>query len=178
MQPPRTVLNALCDVGVPVQAIGKIRDIFAGSGITESAPTASNEEGMQTIDRVWADRSSKGLIFANLVDFDMLFGHRRDVGGYRRALEQFDSWLDGFIDRVQPDDLVIITADHGNDPTHHGTDHTREEVPLIVLHGGKAEALGTRTTFADVAATLSEYFALERRWPVGEPFLLRAESCY
>ncbi len=170
MLPPRTVLNALADAGVPVHGVGKISDIFAGSGVAHSTPTASNAEGMAAIDSLWSS-IRHGLIFANLVDFDMLHGHRRDVAGYARALTECDAWLGGFVGRVAPGDLVIITADHGNDPTWRGTDHTREEVPLLVLHGGRTADLGTRGTFADVAATLAEFFALAEPWPVGESFL-------
>ena len=173
MLPPRTVLNALADAGRTVHGIGKIRDIFAGSGITASTPTASNAEGMAAILREWP--SLDGLLFANLVDFDMLFGHRRNVAGYANALREFDAWLPTFLAAVKSDDLVIITADHGNDPTWRGTDHTREEVPLLVLHGGKSIPLGTRTTFADVAATLAEYFALSA-WPDARSCLASAQS--
>ncbi len=168
MLPPRTVLNALADSGATVHGIGKISDIFAGSGVTASTPTASNAEGMAAIVREWPPLD--GLLFANLVDFDMLFGHRRNVPGYANALREFDAWLPTFLANVKPDDLVIITADHGNDPTWRGTDHTREEVPLLVLHGGKANALGTRETFADVAATLAEFFGLPA-WPAAKSFL-------
>jgi phosphopentomutase len=163
MQPPCTVLNALVDSERTVYGIGKISDIFAGSGITASTPTTSNAEGMSAITREWS-RLQNGLLFANLVDFDMLFGHRRDVAGYARALLEFDAWLPSFLASVTPEDLVIITADHGNDPTHSGTDHTREEVPLLVLHGGRAISLGTRETFADLAATLAEFFELPDRF--------------
>jgi phosphopentomutase len=110
-------------------------------------------------------------MFANLVDFDMLFGHRRDVPGYAKCLTEFDGWLATFLPKVNAEDLVIITADHGNDPTHHGTDHTREEVPLIVLHGGKAVALGTRETFGDIAATLADFFQLPP-WSCGRSFFV------
>ncbi len=169
MVPPRTVLNAIAETGLRVEGVGKISDIFAGSGITNSTPTASNAEGMAAIDRLWSD-SRDGLIFANLVDFDMLYGHRRDVGGYARALVEVDAWLTTFLPRCDPDDLIIITADHGNDPTWTGTDHTREEVPLFVRYGTSRAPLGTRRTFADIAATLASYFRL-RPWPVGESFL-------
>ena len=168
MLPPRTVLNAIADSGKSVHGVGKISDIFAGSGITASTPTASNAEGMAAIAKLWP--ALDGLLFANLVDFDMHFGHRRNVAGYANALSEFDRWLPSFLASVQPDDLVIITADHGNDPTWRGTDHTREKVPLLVLHGGKAAPLGTRTTFADVAATLTEFFHLST-WPTGDSFL-------
>jgi len=178
--PPPTILNAIAEAGLPVEGIGKISDIFAGSGITCSHPTKSNAEGMAAIERVWGAMVD-GLAFANLVDFDMLFGHRRDVAGYTRALIEFDAWLEGFLDEVEEDDLLIITADHGNDPTWRGTDHTREEVPLLVFHGGVSVPLGTRKTFADVAATLSEFFRLRKKWPVGESFIhvqTRARSLF
>jgi len=170
MQPPRTILDAISEHGFPVVGIGKISDIFAGQGITQSFPTASNHEGMAQIDKLWTKKQN-GLVFANLVDFDMLYGHRRNVVGYAGALEEFDHWLGNFIPKVAPADLVIITADHGNDPTFRGTDHTREEVPLLVLHDGDSRNLGTRSTFADVAAALSDYFHLPQPWPAGASFL-------
>ena len=167
--PPRTVLNALADAGLPVHGVGKISDIFAGSGLTRSTPTASNAAGMAALDTLWSEKRD-GLIFANLVDFDMHFGHRRDVPGYARALAEFDAWLPFFLPKVAPDDLLIITADHGNDPTFPGTDHTREEVPLLVLHAARTHDLGTRQTFADIAATLAGFFHLEP-WRIGKSFL-------
>ena len=174
MQPPRTVLNAISEAGLPVIGVGKISDIFAGSGVTESFPTASNAEGMQRIEELWRGRRD-GLIFANLVDFDMHFGHRRDVAGYAQALQEFDVWLGDFLPQISGDDLVIITADHGNDPTFRGTDHTREQVPLFVLDGWKPRDLGTRETFADVAATLAEFFAIPA-WRAGTSFLDRVAA--
>jgi phosphopentomutase len=170
MVPPPTILNALAESGLVVEGVGKIGDIFAGSGITNSHPTASNTEGMRTVDELWR-RAGDGLIFANLVDFDMLYGHRRDLAGYTRALIEFDGWLGSFLDQIERDDLLIITADHGNDPAHPGTDHTREEVPLMVLCGDDHRPLGTRATFADVAATLGEVFHVRKKWPIGESFL-------
>jgi phosphopentomutase len=170
MEPPRTILNEISDSGHSVIGVGKISDIFAGQGITESFPTDGNAEGMQQIAVNW-ERLETGLIFANLVDFDMLYGHRRDIAGYARALAEFDEWLGGFLARIAPADLVIITADHGNDPTFRGTDHTREQVPLFVLHNDETRPLGARDTYADIAATLSDYFALSNRWPVGDSFL-------
>jgi phosphopentomutase len=169
MTPPRTVLNALRDAKHDVIGVGKISDIFAGSGISESHPTSSNAEGMSQIARLWREQRG-GFIFANLVDFDMLFGHRRDVSGYANALREFDDWLAIFLSEFQRDDLVIITADHGNDPTFRGTDHTREQVPLFVLHQNERRDLGTRDTYADVAATLADYFQLPS-WPKGCSFL-------
>jgi phosphopentomutase len=174
MQPPRTVLDAISEAGLPVIGVGKISDIFAGSGVTESLPTASNAEGMQRIAELWRERRD-GFIFANLVDFDMLFGHRRDVAGYAKALEEFDRWLGNFLPQIESDDLVIITADHGNDPTFRGTDHTREQVPLFALDGSEPRDLGTRETFADVAASLADYFALPP-WHAGTSFLNRVAA--
>ena len=170
MVPPRTVLNAISDSGRAVIGIGKIGDIFAGQGITESVPTEGNAEGMARITERW-EQSPDGLLFANLVDFDMLHGHRRDVPGYAKALAQFDEWLGEFIPKIRPGDLVIITADHGNDPTYRGTDHTREQVPLFVLDNNESHSLGIRESYADIAASFAEYFALPNRWPVGESFL-------
>ncbi len=175
LRPPRTVLDALGEHGVTVVGVGKISDIFAGRGVAESFPTTSNRDGMRQIEELWQNRNN-GLIFANLVDFDMLFGHRRDVAGYANALREFDDWLGTFLKRILPNDLVIITADHGNDPTFRGTDHTREEVPLLVLNGGESRDLGTRESFADVAASLAEFFKLPERWPIGESFLSACTS--
>ncbi|RYX83551.1 phosphopentomutase [bacterium] len=162
--PPRTVLDALKEAGVTVTGIGKINDIFAGSGISHSFPTKSNAAGMATIDSQWKSGNG-GLFFANLVDFDTLYGHRRDVKGYADALEEFDVWLDGFVPEIQSEDLVLITADHGNDPTFPGTDHTREEVPLLMFRGHERDNLGVRGTFADAAATLGTFFGVA--WPTG-----------
>ncbi|HEY8834818.1 MAG TPA: hypothetical protein VIM09_04485, partial [Chthoniobacterales bacterium] len=131
-------------------------------------------EGMQRIADEW-ERLEDGLIFANLVDFDMLYGHRRDLAGYAGALDQFDQWLGEFTAQVLRDDLVIITADHGKDPTYRGTDHTREQVPLFVLHQNETRPLGVRKTYADVAATLADYFELTERWAVGESFLSKGD---
>jgi len=175
MEPPRTILNAISENGLAVIGVGKISDIFAGQGITESFPTDGNAEGMQRIAEQW-ERLEAGLIFVNLVDFDMLYGHRRDPAGYGQALEQFDQWLGEFMTKVLPADLVIITADHGNDPTYRGTDHTREQVPLFVLQNNEARALGVRDTYADVAATLAEFLALPKPWEAGESFLSPTNS--
>jgi phosphopentomutase len=175
MEPPRTILNAIAESKRAVIGIGKISDIFAGEGLTASFPTDGNAEGMHQISEQWS-QLEEGLIFANLVDFDMLYGHRRDVLGYATALTQFDEWLGEFLPRIAPSDLVIITADHGNDPTYRGTDHTREQVPLFVLHRNKTQPLGLRATYADVAATLAEYFDLPTPWRVGKSFLFAMES--
>lgn len=172
LKPPPNVLNALNERGIPVVSIGKISDIFAGSGISLSHHTKSNAEGMTTIEEVWNDGDFEDdhLVFVNLVDFDMLYGHRRDVTGYARALESFDSWLGDFLENLRRFDLVMITADHGNDPTWTGTDHTREQVPLLVHVPGIKGSLGSRETFADVAATLADWFGLDP-WPVGTSVL-------
>ena len=157
--PPRTVLNELQDAGIRVTGIGKISDIFAGRGISESRPTKSNTHGMRTIDDLW-EAGTSGLFFANLVDFDMLYGHRRDVAGYARALEEFDVWLGEFLPKIHPDDLVILTADHGNDPTWCGSDHTRERVPVFVLHQGRNENLGLIEGFGFVADAIRQRLIL------------------
>jgi len=169
MVPPPTILNLIADAGLPVHGVGKISDIFAGSGITMSNPTTSNADGMSTIEDLWG-QLDEGLVIANLVDFDMHFGHRRDVRGYAKALAEFDAWLGPFLREIDEDDLLIITADHGNDPTWRGTDHTREEVPLLVVHRRRKGPLGTRKTFADVAATLAAFFELGR-WQTGDSFV-------
>ena len=175
MKPPRTVLNAVADEGFPVIGVGKISDIFAGEGISESHPINSNGDGMDKIDNLWST-TNEGLIFVNLVDFDMVFGHRRDVAGYAQTLVEFDQWLGGFVEKIAPEDLVVITADHGNDPTFRGTDHTREQVPLLVLHNRESRDLGTRSTYADVAASLGEFFKLSQPWPAGCSFLSTCTS--
>lgn len=156
-QPGATALNRLQQAGVSVIGVGKISDIFAGSGISESHPTKSNAEGMAAITRLWAaPRNEPHFIFANLVDFDALYGHRRNPAGYAECLRQFDAWLGGFLTSVGPHDLVILTADHGNDPYHSGTDHTREQVPALTLGLPAPPAPGT---FGQVAAWIEGHFA-------------------
>jgi phosphopentomutase len=159
MAPPRNLLDALADAGIPTLGVGKTGDLFAGRGLSESHPTGSNAAGMEKTAALW-DRLDDGLLFTNLVDFDMLYGHRRDADGFARALAELDDWLCDFLPRCRPDDLFVITADHGNDPTFRGTDHTREEVPLLVHHAGRAVDLGIRETFADAAATLAEHLGV------------------
>lgn len=173
--PPRTVLNAIAEAGLVVHGVGKVVDIYARSGITHAHRTKNNIEGMKVIEALWHDMQF-GLIVANLVDFDALYGHRRDPKGYAEALSELDEWLGGFLPRVEYDDLMIITADHGNDPTYGGTDHTREEVPVLVRFDHRAGPLGTRETFADVAATLNDFFGLKKPWPVGESFFKFAHA--
>ncbi|MFN7914640.1 MAG: phosphopentomutase [Vicinamibacterales bacterium] len=156
-----TLLDRATGAGIPVVAIGKISDLFAGRGIGRSVHTASDAEGM---DHVMAemDRTPAGFIFANLVDFDTQYGHRNDVPGYAANLERFDARLADLLPRLRPDDLLIITADHGNDPSTPSTDHAREYVPILAT-GTRVRphtALGTRQTFADVAQTLAANFSL------------------
>lgn len=158
LEPPaRTLLDAVKDAGQEVLAVGKIFDIFAGRGTTDHVYNKSNADGMQhTVD--YAKRDFRGLCFVNLVDFDMQFGHRRDIDGYANALTEFDNWLGEFEKTLQEDDLVLITADHGCDPAYTATtDHTREYVPLIALGSQvRPGSLGTRASFADIAATVAE----------------------
>lgn len=155
----RTVMNELADSSYDVIALGKISDIYDGEGVTEAIRTTDNEDGMtKLVDSMAKD--FRGISFLNLVDFDAKFGHRRDPEGYGKALEAYDARLPEVLERLQADDLLIITADHGNDPVHHGTDHTREYVPLIVYHQGIEEGkqLPLRETFADIGATIAENF--------------------
>jgi phosphopentomutase len=159
--PPReTLLDRLVAAGVPVHAVGKIHDLFAGRGTSTTQSTASDDEGMDVIETLVAGAAG-GLIFANLVDFDTLYGHRNDVAGYARNLERFDARLAELLPRLRPDDLLIVTADHGNDPTTPSTDHSREHVPVLVLGAGaRPVPLGDRSTFADLGQTLAEIFAV------------------
>lgn len=159
--PAPNVMNLLKDAGYDVISVGKINDIFSGEGVTESNPTKSNLDGIhKTIDKL--SQAFEGLLFTNLVDFDSLYGHRRDPEGYARALNEFDDWLPKLMERIGEEDLLILTADHGNDPVHHGTDHTREYVPLLVYNPAfqSAGSLGVRHTFADIAATIADNFNL------------------
>lgn len=158
----RTTMNVLKDGGFDVIAIGKISDIFNGEGVTDAVRTKNNMDGMDKFAEV-VRRNFHGISFLNLVDFDANFGHRRDPLGYGNALQEFDARLPEITEAMTEDDLLIITADHGNDPTFHGTDHTREFVPLIIysprFNGGHELAL--RETFADIAATIAENFNVE-----------------
>ena len=167
--PPRTMLNAISEQGQAAIGVGKINDIFAGSGVTESVPTRGNTDGLaKTL--ALADRDFQGLCFVNLVDFDMLYGHRQDPDGYAAALAEFDRWLPDFLAKLGPEDAVFITADHGCDPSDQSTDHTREYVPLLALGQGiRPVNLGTRSTFADLAATVCELLGVAFETP-GESF--------
>ncbi|MFC5559600.1 phosphopentomutase [Ureibacillus thermophilus] len=155
----RTTMNELKDHGFDVIALGKISDIYNGEGVTEAIRTKNNMDGIDKLVET-IKRDFHGLSFINLVDFDALYGHRRDPIGYGKALEDFDGRLPEVLDLLRDDDLLIITADHGNDPTFKGTDHTREYVPLLVYSKKLKEAgnLGLRETFSDIAATIAENF--------------------
>ncbi len=167
LEPPaKTMLDALKAAGKASIGVGKNHDIFAGRGTTEHVYNKSNANGMEHAMH-YADVDFEGLCFVNLVDFDMLFGHRRDIDGYANALSEFDAWLGEFLKKLREDDLVMITADHGCDPAYTATtDHTREYVPLLVL-GEKVKPvnLGTRASFADIAATVTELLGVEYSTP-------------
>ena len=167
LEPPaRTMLDAVKDAGMSSIGVGKINDIFAGIGTTEFVYNKSNADGMAHTDH-YAAQDFTGLCFVNLVDFDMVYGHRRNPEGYAEALSAFDAWLGDFLPKLGQEDVVLITADHGCDPCYRATtDHTREYVPLLVL--GKAVkpgSLGTRSTFADIAATVTELLGVSYETP-------------
>jgi phosphopentomutase len=168
--PAGNMLVELSDAGLDVVAVGKIASIYDSAGVTRELPGRNNDQSIDETIRALRD-DSRGLVFSNLVDFDMLYGHRRDPEGYARALEHFDSRLPEIVSAMRGDDLLVITADHGNDPTYRGTDHTREYVPLLAC-GPRARAgvnLGTRASLADIGQTVAENFGL--RLGAGESFL-------
>jgi phosphopentomutase len=178
--PPHTsYLNLIEEAGYPVLGIGKISNIFAGVGVTSNIDTHGNTEGLKVL-LEQAKKRPKGLIFVNLIDTDMLYGHRRDVIGFGKALEEFDHALGLLLDHLTPDDLLLISADHGNDPTYKGTDHTREYSPIFAWSGKNpypsgATSIGIRQSFADIGATatqalLGPMFKNDRKIP-GESFL-------
>jgi phosphopentomutase len=156
------LLDALAEAGIPRDGVGKIDDLFAGRSIS-STHTTSNADGIREIKR-WLSEAQSGFLFANLVDFDQLYGHRNDVAGFYKALSEFDAALPSITSRLKEDDLLFITADHGNDPTTPSTDHAREFVPLLA--GGMRvvpSGLGERSTFSDLGATVAEWFGLSFR---------------
>jgi len=162
MPPPApTLLDRLKEDGLPVVGVGKISDIFSGRGLTESIHTEGNADGLEKTLQRW-ERMEEGLLFVNLIDFDMLYGHRRNPEGFAESLREFDAFLPKLLDVLSKDDLMILTADHGNDPTWEGTDHTREHVPLLAVgpEAAVAKDLGTRDGFYDVAATVAEALGL------------------
>lgn len=169
--PPRDMLlPVLSNAGLDVVAVGKISSIYDAAGVTKERPGKNNDQSIDETIRA-LEEDSRGLVFSNLVDFDMLYGHRRDVEGYARALEHFDSRLPEIESAMREDDLLIITADHGNDPTYRGTDHTREYAPLLV-YGKRARAgvnLGDRGSLSDIGQTIADNFGL--RLGAGQSFL-------
>jgi len=162
IEPPEgLILPVLQEQGVKVVSIGKIKDLYAGAGIDQSFTSRNNAEGMERLAGIYGGLDeTPTLILLNLVDFDMLWGHRNDPAGMKEGLEIFDRWLGPFIDGLRDGDLVLMTADHGNDPTTPSTDHSREEVPLLAVLGGGPQGadLGTREGFMDVAATYADFF--------------------
>jgi phosphopentomutase len=174
IEPPReTALDRITGAGKTVVTIGKIDDLFAGRGISRGLHTRDNRDGMRATLDAARDGGLRGdvLVFTNLVDFDTMWGHRNDARAYALGLEDFDSFLSEFLPALRPGDLLIVTSDHGNDPTTPGTDHSREEVPLLVWYPGLAAGgfIGVRDTFADVGATVSDVFGVES--PAGASFL-------
>lgn len=172
----QTVLDRMKEAGLTVFGVGKIEDIFSGRGLTASNHTHNNQETLSFISELMG-RDFTGLVFANCIDFDMLYGHRNDTEGYYRALKEVDIWLGENLAKLRKGDLLLITADHGGDPTTASTDHSREYTPLLISGPGLAEGidLGTRKTFADIAASLCDWFDLEP-WPVGEAVQLSVIS--
>ena len=166
-----TLLDVVKSAGLDVIAVGKIEDIFCGRGITYSTHTTNNRDGINETIRLIKEESS-GLIFTNLVDFDMLYGHRNDITGYRDALEYFDARLPEILSALNQDDLLILTADHGCDPAYPGTDHTREYIPLLLYGSGikPGTNLGIRDSFADIAATITDCLGIGQ-WGVGKAFV-------
>ncbi len=163
IEPPgETLLDALAKAGIPRSGVGKVDDLFAGRSIS-AKHTASNAEGIRDI-KDWLSAAESGLLFANLVDFDQLFGHRNDTAGFYGSLREFDAALPSITSRLKEDDLLFITADHGNDPTTPSTDHARERVPLLAV-GMRVlpRDLGERQTFSDLGATVAEWFGLSFR---------------
>jgi phosphopentomutase len=170
--PPReTYMDLIERAGYEVVAIGKIRDIFDGKGITEHLPGQPDDAAKVDAVLEALGRVESGLIFANLVDFDAKYGHRRDPKGMAENLERFDKRVPELLQALGEDDLLVITADHGNDPTYSGTDHTRERVPLLVVGGGEARNLGIRNSFADVGATVAVWLGVDKSGLPGESFL-------
>ena len=171
LEPPaKTMLDAVKEAGLDSLAVGKIYDIFAGRGTTEHVYTKGNTDGLHKT-MAYAERDFHGLCFVNLVDFDMLYGHRRNIDGYAAALTEFDAWFAEFMEKMGPEDLVMVTADHGCDPAYTATtDHTREYVPLLIAGPAvKPVNLGTRRSFADIAATITQLLGVDYQTP-GQSF--------
>src|SRR5215212_6793139 len=169
--PSETYLDRIKDAGQATVAVGKIKDIFDGRGITEHLPAPPDDAAKVDAVLQELDRVESGLIFANLVDFDAKYGHRRDPEGMAENIERFDERLPELLDALTAEDLMIITADHGNDPTFEGTDHTRERVPLLAVGNGEPRDLGVREGFSDVGASVAAWLGVERGELPGEDFL-------
>jgi phosphopentomutase len=169
--PSETYLDRIKDAGQKTVAVGKIKDIFDGRGITEHLPAPPDDSAKVDAILDALGRVESGLIFANLVDFDASYGHRRDPEGMAENIQRFDERLPGLLDSLTADDLMIITADHGNDPTFRGTDHTRERVPLLVIGSGEAHDLGIRESFSDVGASVAEWLGVEQGGLPGRSFV-------
>ena len=165
LTPIKNTLNYIQENGLDVIGVGKISDIFNASGITEKIFTKGNEDGLEKVSKI-QKKDFHGLCFVNLVDFDMLYGHRNDVDGYAKAITYFDKWLQGFMEDMHEDDLLIITADHGCDPKTPSTDHSREYVPLLVYSKkGKTNNLGVRSGFSDLGKTILDILNIENDLP-------------
>lgn len=177
LPPADTMLNLLQRAGYATISVGKIFDIFAGSGISESNRTTSNTHGMQVTKEIQG-RDFSGLCFVNLVDFDMKYGHRNDIAGYAAAATEFDGFLSEFIKDMREDDVLLITADHGCDPATPSTDHSREYTPMLIYGNGVKSGvnLGTRSSFADISATVLEYFGVPQGNTKGESFLKQVKK--
>lgn len=171
VEPPPMLMDFVREAGLEVLSVGKIVDIFVGHGITRSERTRSNAHGLDVIEQFMA-AGRPGLIWANLVDFDQLYGHRRDVAGYARALEETDARIPRLLELLGPRDVLMLTADHGNDPTYRGTDHTREYCPVLAVGGPvrPGAAIGTRPTLADLGATVAALLGAPWRGGRGESF--------
>jgi phosphopentomutase len=168
--PSETYLDRISDAGHQTVAVGKIKDIFDGRGITEHLPAPPDDAAKVDAILQALDRVESGLIFANLVDFDARYGHRRDPEGMAENVERFDERLPELLEALTAEDLMIITADHGNDPTFKGTDHTREMVPLLVVGGGEPHSIGVRESFSDVGASVAAWLGVEKGKLPGEVF--------
>jgi phosphopentomutase len=169
--PKETYMDLIKDAGLSVVAVGKIRDIFDGRGITEHLPAPPDDNAKVDAILDALGRLESGLVFANLVDFDAKYGHRRDPEGMARNLKRFDDRVPELLDAVTNEDLLIMTADHGNDPTYSGTDHTRERVPLLAFGGAEPKDLGVREVFSDVGATIAGWLGVEKDGLPGKNFL-------
>ncbi len=178
LDPPSvTMCDLVKKAGMSSVSVGKIFDIFAGRGLTESNPIKGNADGMRiTLEKQKED--FVGLTFTNLVDFDMLYGHRNDVGGYAAAMTDFDGYLGTFLDNMRDEDILIITADHGCDPSTPSTDHSREYTPMLIYGKSIKQGvdLGTRSTFADISATVLEYLGIDKENSAGESFLSEVKA--